>query len=164
MDEQQRKKRITDPAQALAKAEAWCAFQERCQQEVRDKLYDWGLYPDAVESIIADLISKNFIDEERYAIAYAGGKFRIKKWGRVKIRVELKRKRLSDYCIRKGLAVIDEEDYEALLKKLLHEKFRATKESHPLKKKYKVMNYLVSRGFEPELIRDLMKEDGYGDS
>lgn len=160
MEETPRKKRITDPAQALAKAEAWCAYQERCQQEVRDKLYDWGLYPDAVESIISELISRNFIDEERYAMAFAGGKFRIKKWGRIKIRVALKQKRISDYCIRKGLAVIDEDEYREALKKQLAEKSRAIKEAHPLKRKHKIISALLARGFEQDLIRELMKEEG----
>lgn len=156
--EEKKKQRITDPAVALAKAEAWCAYQERCQQEVRDKLYAWGLYPDAVENIIAELISRGFLNEERFAVAFCGGKFRIKKWGRVKLRVELKRKRVSDYCIRKGLAAIDEDDYLKTLRKLVEEKTRSTKETHPLKKKFKVMQYLVSRGYETDLVREIVEE------
>jgi regulatory protein len=159
MTDEGKKKRITDPDQALVKAEAWCAYQERCQQEVRDKLYDWGLYPEAVENVIAELISRGFLNEERYAIAFAGGKFRIKKWGRVKIRLELKRKKVSDYCIRKGLAEIDDREYLKTLRKLADEKRRAVKESHPLKKKYKVMSFLVSKGYEPDLVREIVNDE-----
>src|SRR6478672_11099295 len=87
-----KKQKVYTQHQALVKAEAWCAYQERCQQEVRDKIYSWGLHEHEVENVIAELISKNFLNEERFAKAYAGGKFRIKKWGRVKIRMELKRR------------------------------------------------------------------------
>ncbi|MGL4599810.1 MAG: regulatory protein RecX [Bacteroidia bacterium] len=151
--------RITDPAVALAKAESWCAFQERCQQEVRDKLYDWGLWPEAVENIVAELISRKFIDEERFARAFAGGKFRIKHWGRIKIRIELKRRKLSDYCIRKGMEEIDERAYMNTLRKLADEKKRLTKEKHPLKKKYAIMRFLASKGYETDLIREVVELD-----
>lgn len=157
MDFKEKKRTVYTQAQALVKAEAWCAYQDRCQQEVRDKLYSWGLSEEEVENVISELISRTFIDEERFAIAFAGGKFRIKKWGRVKIRLELKRKRISDYCIRKGMAVIDPDDYIETLRKLAEKKSRETKEKHPLKKKYKVMTYLISRGFENDLVRDVVE-------
>ncbi len=156
--EKEKKLRITDPALALTKAESWCAYQERCQQEVRDKLYSWGLHMNDVENVIAELISRNFLNEERFAIAYAGGKFRIKKWGRVKIRLELKKRKLSDYCIRKGLAEIDDREYMKTLRKLAEEKSRSVKEKHYLKKKYKIMSYLVSRGYESDLVREVVGE------
>ncbi|TND08765.1 MAG: regulatory protein [Bacteroidetes bacterium] len=159
MEEQKKKMKITDPALALVKAEAWCALQERCQQEVRDKLYGWGLWPDAVENIIAELISRNFLDEERFAKAYAGGKFRQKHWGRVKIKLELKKRKVSDYCIRKGLAEIDGKDYLATLRKLAAEKSRTIKEKHYLKKKYKIMTYLAGKGYEQDLVREIMCGD-----
>lgn len=155
----EKKKEVYTVAQALIKAEAWCAYQDRCQQEMRDKLYSWGLSPDEIENVIAELIGRRFIDEERYAIAFAGGKFRIKKWGRVKIRVELKRKKISDYCIRKGLAQIDEDEYRETLRKLAEKKEKETKEKHPLKKKYKIMSYLVSRGYENDLVREIVGEN-----
>lgn len=157
MDFKEKKRTVYTQAQALVKAEAWCAYQDRCQQEVRDKLYSWGLSEEEVENVISELISRTFIDEERFAIAFAGGKFRIKKWGRVKIRLELKRKRISDYCIRKGMAAIDGDDYMETLRKLAEKKIRETKEKHPLKKKYKVMTYLISRGFENDLVRDVIE-------
>ena len=114
--EQLKKPKVYTQKQALIKAESYCAYQERCQQEVRDKLYSWGLHEVQVENVIAELIASNFINEERFAKAYAGGKFRIKKWGRVKISIELKRRKISTYCIKKGLAEIEEEEYVAYLK------------------------------------------------
>jgi regulatory protein len=154
-----KKQKVYTQHQALVKAEAWCAYQERSQQEVRDKIYSWGLHSNEVENVIAELISKNFLNEERFAKAYAGGKFRIKKWGRVKIRLELKRKKVSEYCIKKGLAEIDEDDYRATLKKLADEKGRMTKEKDQRKKNYKVMSYLLSKGYEQELIWEIMEEE-----
>ncbi len=92
--EQLKKPKVYTQKQALIKAESYCAYQERCQQEVRDKLYSWGLHEVQVENVIAELIASNFINEERFAKAYAGGKFRIKKWGRVKISIAKLKKRI----------------------------------------------------------------------
>jgi regulatory protein len=155
MEEDSKKKiKITDPNTGLERGMSWCAYQERCQQEVRDKLYEWGLWPDAVENIIAELITQNFLNEERFAKAYAGGKFRIKKWGRIKIKLELKKRKISDYCIRKAMTEIDEDDYRKTLKKVLEDYSKKLKEKHPLKRKYRIANYARSRGFEQDLIWD----------
>lgn len=153
-------KRITyTPQQALRKIQDWCAYQERCQQEVRDKLYAYGLKTDDVENLIAQLISENFLNEERFAKAYAGGKFRIKKWGRVKIKMELKARRVSDYCIRKGLAEIGEEEYRKTLRKILDDKDRTMDEKNKIRRKYKLLRFAASRGFEQELVMELLHED-----
>lgn len=148
------KKKITDPDLALSKIESWCAYQERCQQEVRDKLYSWGLWSEAVENIIGELISRNFLNEERFAIAYAGGKFRMKKWGRQKIKNELKKRKVPDVIIRRALKEIGAEDYEAALEKTLASKWKLEKEKHPLKKKMKVMRYMISRGYEADAVNE----------
>lgn len=145
------------PQQALIKIRDWCAYQERCQQEVRDKLYNYGLKTDEVENMIAQLVSENFINEERFAIAFAGGKFRIKKWGRIKIKQELKAKRVSDYCIRKGLAVIDNTEYINTLKKVLALKGKSITEKNALKKKQKLVRYALSKGYEQDIVFDLLK-------
>lgn len=138
--------------------ESWCAYQERCQQEVRDKLYTWGLWPDAIENIIAELISRNFLNEERFAIAYAGGKFRIKKWGKQKIKIELKKRKVPDALIRKALKEIGEVDYDNALEKTLAVKWKAEKEKHPLKKKMKVMRYMISRGYETDAVLEAISK------
>ena len=146
------KKTVYGPEAALVKARAYCVYQERSHQELRDKLYEWGQHQKEVEAIISELITTGFINEERFAITYAGGKFRIKKWGKVKIKMGLKEKRVSDYCIKKALASIDMDDYVATLKEILASKAASVKESNPLKKKYKVAQYAVSRGFESDLV------------
>lgn len=151
-------KKITDPAVALGKAQRWCSYQERSQQEVRDKLYGWGLWPEAIENIIAELISTNFLSEERFAIAFAGGKFRIKHWGRVKIRMELKQHRVSEPMIRAALAAIDGDQYMHTLRKQAEKKARTESEKNPLKRRYKLMRFLISRGFEQDLVRETVDE------
>lgn len=150
-------KKIITPLMAAKKAEAFCVYQERCHQEVRDKLYEWGLHSKEVENIIAQLISDNFINEERFAKSYAGGKFRIKQWGRVKIRLALKQKRISEYCIRKGLAEIDGDEYLRTLQKVIADKSRTISEKNPQKRNYKLAQYAMSRGFEGDLVWELIK-------
>ena len=157
-EEKKPKKKLT-PNQALIKAQMSCAYQERCQQEIRDKLYEWGLHSNEVENIIADLISTNFLNEERFAIAFAGGKFRIKKWGKVKIKIELKKRKISDYCIRKGLAEIDEKEYINTLKDVLSKKLKENAKGKIQIRNYKAAQYAQSRGFEGDLIWDIIKQE-----
>lgn len=150
-------KKISDPVIALEKARGYCAYQERYQQEVRDKLYEWGLWPEIIEDIIAKLISENYLNEERFAIAFARGKFRIKRWGRVKIKIELRKRKISDYCINKAIKEIDPEEYDSVLQKAAIEKLKITKEKSEIKKKHKIIQYLLARGFEFDLVNDVLK-------
>lgn len=156
MDEP-KKKRITDEKTALTKAEQFCAYQERSQQEVRDKLYDMGMYPDGVERVISQLITGNFLNEERFAKAYAQGKFRMKGWGRIKIKQGLKLKRVPDKLISKALQLIDGDEYLSVLQKILEKKQSQTTESDAFKRRYKLQQYAMSRGFESDLINDVLK-------
>jgi regulatory protein len=149
--------KITDEKVALAKAEHFCAYQERAQQEVRDKLYDWGLWPDAVEHIISQLIEGNFLNEERFARIYAKSKFNQKAWGRIKIKQGLKLKRIPDVLIKKALLGIDLDDYLAALTHLLQKKAATITEKNQLKRRYKLQQYAMGRGFEAELISDILK-------
>ena len=138
--------------------ENWCAYQERAQQEVRNKLYEYGLHESDVEQIITELIGNNFLNEERFAIAFAGGKFRIKKWGKIKIKVELRARKVSDYCINKALKQIPDNDYFSTLEKVISQKSKQVKEPDKIKKYYKLIQYASSRGFEKDLIIDVLKE------
>jgi regulatory protein len=149
--------KITDEKVALAKAEHFCAYQERAQQEVRDKLYDWGLWPDAVEHIISQLIEGNFLNEERFAKLYAKSKFNQKAWGRIKIKQGLKLKRIPDVLIKKALLGIDLDNYLAALTHLLQKKAATITEKNQLKRRYKLQQYAMGRGFEAELISDILK-------
>ena len=157
-NELKQKKKLT-PNQALIKAQLSCAYQERCQQEMRDKLYEWGLHNTEVENILVDLITNNYLNEERFAKAYAGGKFRIKKWGRIKIKIELKRRKISDYCIKKAMQEIDDKEYLKTLKTLIAKKSKDIKGGKVQVRNYKIAKYVASRGFEQELIWDVLKQE-----
>jgi regulatory protein len=142
---------------ARQRIENWCAYQERSQQEVRNKLYEFRLHESDVEQIITELIGNNFLNEERFAIAFAGGKFRIKKWGKIKIKMELRAKKVSDYCINKALKQIPDTDYFSTLEKIISQKNRLVKEPNKLKRHYKLLQYASSRGFEKDLIVEALK-------
>ena len=124
-----------DKKQATAKAESFCAYQERSQNEVRYKLVDWGIRGDELEEILSELISNNFLNEERFATAYASGKLRINHWGRQKIKQGLKLKGVPDRIVKKALYSFDDDEYFKILKKVLAKKEKATIEKNPQKKK-----------------------------
>ena len=145
--------------QALQKLKHYCAYQERCHSEVKEKLYQLGVWKKDHDEIIASLIEENYLNEERFAIAYVGGKFRAKQWGRVKIKYELKQKQVSDYCIKKAMKQIDEEEYLSVLNKLAKEKYAALKSEQYLVRKKKTMDYLLAKGFESDLIRKAVENE-----
>jgi regulatory protein len=154
--EQQKTVKITDEKTALTKAEHYCAYQERSQQEVRDKLYEWGMYPAGVENVIVQLIAGNFLNEERFANAYTRGKFNQKGWGRIKIKQGLKFKKVSDALIKKALLTINSDDYIQTLTKVLEKKAASITEKVPYKRKYKLQQYALSRGYENDLIAEVL--------
>lgn len=136
----------------------YCAYQERCHQEVRDKLYGFGILPDEVELIIYELIQQNFLNEERFSIAFARGKFLYKKWGRNKLKRELKRRKISDYCINKGLSEIDSQQYESVLVDILRKKINSLNSIKGYQKNYKAAQFAIGKGFESEIVWELLKE------
>ena len=141
----------------FVKIAAYCAYQERCHQEVREKLDSMRVNPQQQEEIIAELITQNYLNEERFAITFAGGKFRQKQWGKLKIRQMLKLKAISDYSIRKALATIEAEAYwQALLGLATHKK--ASLKGNSPKEQASLMRYLASKGYEPDLVREAVKE------
>jgi regulatory protein len=135
----------------------YCALQERSQQQLRDKLYDWGLYGDEVEEVISWLISEDFINEERFAQSYARGHFNQKKWGRIKIKQGLEQKKISAYCIKIGLKEIDDEAYQNTINSLLEKKWKTLKESNQYIKKQKAVRYLLQKGYESDLVWESVK-------
>jgi regulatory protein len=151
------KKNLT-PDGAFTKIKHYCAYQERSHAEVKDKLYKYGLRKDDVETIISRLIEENYLNEERFAKQFAGGKFRLKKWGRVKISYELKQKRISQYNIKQGLEEIDEEQYQSLLRKLVADKWQKLKNEQHINRQVKTQQYLLQKGFELNLIKLAMSE------
>ncbi|MDR2282280.1 MAG: RecX family transcriptional regulator [Sphingobacterium sp.] len=157
MEERRLNKKIYTPHQAKLKAEAYCAYQERSQQEVRDKLYDWGLHLEDVEQIISELISTNFLNEERYANAFALGKFRIKGWGKIKIQQHLKAKRVSAPLIKTALQQIDLDEYDEKLTDIIKKKSNVSLQQLSLQDKAKLVRYLQSKGYENTLIFEKIK-------
>ena len=138
--------------EALEKIKKYCAYQERCQTEVRTKLLEFKLTVENIENIICCLIEENFIDEERFSRSFVRGKFRQKKWGRIKIRQSLQYKNISEYCIRKGFEEIDEEEYLKTLESILKKKEGLLNEENEFIRQQKLAKYAISRGFENNLV------------
>lgn len=146
------------PQQSLPKIKQYCAYQERCHYEVKEKLYSFGLNKDEVEEAISKLIEDNYLNEERFAIHFAGGKFRIKQWGKIKIKYELKQKQVSEYCVKKALASIDDEDYIKTFEKLADTKLNGLKgEKNIFIKRKKLQDHLRMKGYESDLINDFIR-------
>lgn len=145
--------------QALQKLKHYCGYQERCHAEVKDKLYSLGMWKKDVELILSQLIEEDYLNEERFATQFAGGKFRMKHWGRVKIKYELKQKRISEYCIKQALKEIDENDYLKTFSKLADAKWKSLKgERNIFVRKSKTSNYLLQKGYEPSLINEALSK------
>lgn len=136
----------------MPKARAYCARQERAQQEVRDKLYGWGAHKQEVEATISQLISEGYLNEARFAEHFAVSKFRQKGWGRRKIEQALKVKRVSAPCIKLALQGIDDEEYSTRLSKAVGKRWENVKESDRFIKRQKVMRYFIGKGYPAEMI------------
>lgn len=156
MEEEKKPKKIHDRKSAKIKIEQYCVYQERSQQEVRDKLYDLGLHQKDVEEIISELIGDNFLNEERFAITYARGKFRLKHWGKNKIKQELKKKRVSEYCIKKALSLIDNNEYLQSIQDLANKKQKDIKDKDAYVRNNKLARFLISKGYEADLVWDIL--------
>ena len=151
------KKKLT-PQQALKKITHYCAYQERSHKEVRNKLFTYGLWSDQVEDLLSQLIAEGYLNEERFAKAFAGGKFRIKKWGKVKIANELERHGLTATCIRLGLLEIPQDSYQQTLKALLLKKEREMADASPFQKRDKLARYALMKGYESTLVWSTISE------
>ena len=133
----------------------YCKYQERCHSEVRYKLYELGYNTEDVEQQLTELIEKGILSEERFAIAFARGRWRMKQWGRVKIKQQLKLRKISDYCVKKGLAEIDGIEYEKVMDKLASKKVAELKsEKNIFIRKAKVYRYLIQKGYEQDIVRE----------
>ena len=149
--------------EALRKIKVYCAYRERNHKEVKQKLYGFGLYPHEVEQVIAQLIEENYLNEERYAMQFAGGKFRMNKWGRLKIKQALKMQGISEWCIKMALQEIPAGDYKAQFDKLAAAKLKTlSSERSKITRKAKLQAYLLQKGFEPGLISQYIKDNIQG--
>jgi regulatory protein len=147
------RQRSLSTEQALQKLRHFCSYQERCHQEVKEKLHSFGLRKQDVETAVATLIQEDRLNEERFAIQFAGGHFRLKNWGKIKIRYELRQKKVSDYWIQKALASIDEEAYtQTLITQAIREWETLDKEPDPRSCRRKLHDYLLQKGYESDRI------------
>ena len=144
---------------ALQKAASFCAYQERTQQEVRDRLKEWSVWGDDAEEVIAELITQNYLNEERFAKSFAGGKFRVKGWGKRKIQQHLKQRGISGYNLDQAMKEIEPNDYRQTLADLLDKKRRSLHDDNPLVIKQKLVRYAMSRGYESDLIFAVLGND-----
>lgn len=149
--------------EALRRMQRYCAYQDRCHLEARHKLLDLGIFGQDLEEILLLLIEDKFLDEERFARSFARGKFQIKGWGKIRISRELKQRQISDYCLRKALEEIDPQDYLRKLEQLLQ--IRAKQEenadSNTFETRQRLANYAIRKGFEPEIVWELLKKNSF---
>jgi regulatory protein len=145
-------------SEATLKLEYYCSYQERCHQEVVQKLFDLGIKSNEVDVIVVHLLQNNFLNEERFARSFARGKFRIKQWGKNRIVNELKQRHISAPNIKYGLTEISDEEYHDTFDKLAQRHWETIKETNVQKKKKKFCDYLLRKGWESNLVYDKLKE------
>ena len=144
--------------EALQKLMHFCSYRDRSQKEVEDKLDSMRMIAEAKEKIIINLMEEGFLNEERFARSFVRGKFRIKKWGRIKITQELKKRQISSPIIKLGLTEINESSYRETLYELAEKKAEKTDEANPFKKKRKISDHLIRKGFETSLVFDCVND------
>ncbi len=144
--------------QATKKLEHYCAYQDRCHEEVIQKLRSMKMDSDEIDAIIVHLIASNFLNESRFACSFARGKHRIKHWGKIRIVNELKFRKISQYNINLALKEITTEEYEATFHNLAEQNWESIRESNPLKKRKKFCDYVLRKGFESNLVYEKVKE------
>jgi regulatory protein len=142
----------------LQKAQSYCAREEKCRMQVRKKLKFWGAAPSQSEDILQHLMNENYINEDRFAMEFALGKFRINKWGKVKIAIELMRLQIPEESIRKGLDAIEPDDYRSLLKKIILQRSKSLNETNPDVARKKLATFAMGKGFEAEMVWEAVKE------
>lgn len=150
--------------QRLTKEQAWqkikhyCAYQERSHYEAKQKLYGFGLYKSETEELLSRLIEEDYLNEERYAEQFAGGKFRMKQWGKIKITYELRQKGVSPYNIRRAMQAITDEAYNTTLHKLAQAKWESLKGEQYIAKQAKATAYLLQKGYELPLVQQAIQQ------
>lgn len=144
--------------EALNKIFRYCAYQERSHQEVKSKLFGYGLYSSQVDAIVSHLITEGFLNEERYAKAFAGGKFRIMKWGRLKIKKELESAGVSQRNIVRGMLEITATEYGRTLRSLIRKKASQMADESPYRRKNRLARFAIGKGYEPELVWEAVND------
>lgn len=144
--------------EATLKLMQFCAYRDRSHKEVEEKLREMRMIPEACEHIIIELMQEGFLNEERFARSFARGKFRIKKWGRIKIRQELKRRDISEPLIQLAMTEIDEAEYQNTLEEVADKKIKLLDSLSSYKEKKKLIDFLLRKGYESHLVLDLVNQ------
>ena len=144
--------------EGLAKLQRYCAYQDRCHKEVREKLMDLGFFGDEMGEIIVALIEEKFLDEERFARSFVRGKHQVKKWGRIKIEQELKKKDIRGYCLKKGFEEIEEEQYMETLENIILKKDKLVKAKNDYERRNKLAKFAMTKGYESNLIWQIIND------
>ena len=144
--------------EALQKLQNYCAYQERCHSEVQQKLKDMNMIPEAIDQIIVSLINDNYLNETRFAQTFVRGKFRIKKWGKHRLTLELKKKGISKFNIKKAIGEIEDSEYITVFNNLAKKRSLQIKETNKTKKKRKLADYLLYRGWESHMVYEKVNE------
>ena len=154
----QQKKSTYTVEEAKRSLERYCVYQDRCHQEIESKLRSMRMIPEACEIILLHLMEHDFLNEERFARSFARGKFKIKNWGRRRIEMELKQRDISSYNIRAGLSEISDEDYITIFRQISEKRYEVVQETNLLKKRKKVADYLLRKGFESHMVYEILIE------
>lgn len=150
--------KIYDLNEAREKIRAYCLYRERSQQEVNAKLESYGLIPEVRDTLISELIQERYLDEERFARAFVRGKYKIKKWGRYKIKQALYPHKLSEYVLKKAFSEIDPDLYYRNLLQVCEKRWPLSKGANAYQRKLKLRAYLQNRGFESDLVQEAIRE------
>jgi regulatory protein len=146
------KKRLTKE-QVLQKLRFYCRYQQRCHSEIKEKLFELGVNKKDHDELLTELVKENCLNDERFAVAFTSGRFKLKQWGRKKIQRGLREKRVSDEIAQKALEQINTKEYMAILNKLAKKRYAALKHEQHLVRKKKTMDYLIQKGYELDLVR-----------
>ncbi len=144
-------------SEALRKSAAFCSKSEHCISELEAKYEQWEVNPEFRSKITSYLIQEKYLDEERYCRSFTNDKFKYQKWGRIKIASMLRQKRISAETISEAFSVIDEDAYRATIERLVTEKSKKTTGKNEYEKRAKLLRYMASKGFEPELVMHFLK-------
>lgn len=146
------------PAQVWDRIASYCAYQDRCTSEVVSKLEEFELTDCQLDALLGRLREQGYLDEKRFAESFVRGRFSIKKWGKVRIRQELKLRGIPEEVIKSALKLIDDEEYERVLLLLTERKWNSTNDSNSFKRRLKVQRFLIFRGFENDLIKEALQK------
>ena len=138
----------------MQKLRFYCRYQQRCQSDIKEKLFELGINNKEHDQLIAELIKENCLNDDRFAAAFVSGRFKMKQWGRKKIEKGLREKRISDEITQRAMEQIDKKEYIAVLNRLAKERYASLKQEQYLIRRKKTMDYLMQKGYETDLVRE----------